>query len=82
MKDGKAPGVDNIPPEILKADPKATTEVLYHLLNKIWDMKVIPTEWKIGLMVTIPKRGNLSECNNWRGIMLLSIPSKVFCRII
>lgn len=70
------------PPEILKADPTASTEVLYHLLNKIWDTEVIPTEWKTGLMVTIPKRGNLSECNNWRGIMLLSIPSKVFCRII
>ena len=30
----------------------------------------------------LPKKGDLGLCNNWRGIMLLSIPSKVFCRII
>ena len=33
------------------------------------------------MQVTIPKKGNLSECKNWRGIMLLSVPSKILCRI-
>ena len=42
----------------------------------------MPTEWKTGMLVTLPKKGNLSECKNWRGIMLLSVPSKIFCRII
>ena len=28
------------------------------------------------------KKGDLSLCGNWRGIMLLSIPSKVFTRVI
>lgn len=30
----------------------------------------------------IPKKGNISECKNWRVIMLLSIPSKILFRII
>jgi hypothetical protein len=30
----------------------------------------------------IPKKGDLSECKNWRGITLLSVPSKVFTRIL
>ena len=34
------------------------------------------------MLVTISKKGNLSECKNWRGIMLLSVPSKILCRII
>lgn len=29
-----------------------------------------------------PKKGNLNECNNWRGITLLSIPSKIMAKII
>ncbi len=30
----------------------------------------------------IPKKGNLSNCKNWRGINLLCVASKVFCKII
>ena len=33
-------------------------------------------------MVKLPKKGDMSSCNNWRGIMLLSIPGKVLTRII
>ena len=29
-----------------------------------------------------PKEGNLKDCKNWRGITLLSIPGKVFNRIL
>ena len=28
------------------------------------------------------KKGNLSDCNNWRGITLLSIQEKVFCSVL
>ena len=82
LKLGKAPGIDNIPSDVLKADIGATTDVLYSLLNEIWGKEKIPTEWKTGMLVTIPKKGNLSECKNWRGIMLLSVPSKILCHII
>jgi len=32
--------------------------------------------------VKLPKKGNLSDCNNWRGITLLSTPGKVFTRVL
>jgi hypothetical protein len=35
-----------------------------------------------GLTVKLPKRGNLQICDNWRGITLLSVPSKVFTKIL
>ena len=35
-----------------------------------------------GYLVKLPKRGDLGLCKDWRGIMLLSVPSKVFCQII
>lgn len=28
------------------------------------------------------KKGDLSDCLNWRGIQLLSLPSKVYTRLI
>jgi len=46
-------------------------------------MKVkMPNDWKCGLLIKIPKKGDTANCDNWRGITLLSIPSKVFTRIL
>jgi len=32
--------------------------------------------------VPLSKKGDLSDCNNWRGITLLSVPGKVFASIV
>ena len=42
----------------------------------------MPEDWKRGHLVKLPKKGDLSSCNNWRGIILLSIPGKVLTRIM
>ena len=39
-------------------------------------------EWKKGLIIKLPEKGDLSHCKNWRDIMLLNMASKVFCRVI
>ena len=82
IKSGKAPGADNIEPEILKANPELTADILHNLLEEIWEKEIIPEDWKKGLLIKLPKKGDLSLCNNWRGITLLSIPSKILTRII
>jgi hypothetical protein len=56
--------------------------MLYPLLEKIWKEEKIPKEWEEGLIIEIPKKVDLSNCNNWRGITLLSTPSKISTRII
>lgn len=38
--------------------------------------------WKEGLILKLPKKGDKTYCKNWRGITLLSIPSKLLSRII
>ena len=43
----------------------------------------IPEDWEEGLIIIkIPMKGDLSNCNNWRGLTLLSILSKILTRII
>ena len=54
-----------------------STCVLHSLLNKIWIVEGIPQSWKLGLLVIPPKKGDLGDCKNWRGIMFLTIASKV-----
>ena len=82
LKNNKAPGPDNIPAEILKADINTTTQMLYDLIGKIWEEEKVPNDWKEGHLVKLPKKGDLSICDNYRGIMLLSVPGKVLYRII
>ena len=46
------------------------------LLGKIWEQEEIPTEWKEGYLVKLPKKGDMQDCNNYKGIMLLSVTRK------
>lgn len=82
LKPGKAAGPDNIPPEALKADVNTSTDMLYSLFGRIWEDEKTPTEWAEGHIVKLPKKGDLRKCNNYRGITLLSVPSKIFNRVI
>ena len=82
MKNGKAAGPDDIPAEALKADLEASVAMLHPLFERIWEEEDIPTDWKEGHLIKLPKKGDLSNCNNYRGITLLSVPGKVFNRVI
>ena len=82
LKNGKAPGIDNIGAELLKADIETSRNILHRLFTNIWKNEVIPTDWDKGIIVKLQKKGDLKLCTNWRGISLLSIPSKVFLRVI
>ena len=82
IQNGKAAGPDGIPPEALKGDVTTSVEMLYSLFEEIWEKEEIPAEWKEGYLIKIPKKGDLSRCDNFRGITLLSVPGKVLNRII
>ena len=82
MKNSKAAGPDGIPAEALKTDVETTADMLLPLFAKIWEQEEIPTDWKDGHIIKLPKKGDLSSCENYRGITLLSVPGKVFNRIL
>ena len=82
LKNNKAPGFDNITAEMLKADLDLSTKVLTDLFQKIWRQEAIPDDWQKGIIIKLPKKGDLSYCDNWRGITWLSVPSKVLCRVL
>ena len=82
MKSGKAPGADGVTAEMLKADVNVAAPILTEIFKQIWEKGQIPEAWKTGLIFKLPKKGDLGDCNNWRGIALLSLTSKVFSRIV
>ena len=61
---------------------ETTVRELEYLFKEIWDNEVIPRAWKQSLIVKIPKKGDTTQCDNYRGISLLSVPSKIFTRTV
>ena len=82
LKKGKAAGVDNIPAELIQQGGKAVTDILTSICNKIWQTGVWPTPWTQSLIITLPKKGNLQQCQNYRTISLISHASKVMLKVI
>ncbi|GFS26810.1 endonuclease-reverse transcriptase [Elysia marginata] len=67
---------------MLKADPSMRAKCLDGLFNKVWTKEKVPDAWKKGILIKLPKKGDLSQSNNYRGINLLSVPGEIFCRVI
>jgi len=56
LRNNKAPGYDDIPAELLKADIETASEVLFVLFKHIWQEEQIPDDWHKGFFVIIPRR--------------------------
>jgi hypothetical protein len=44
LRNGRAPGVDQIPPEVLEVDPHTTTELMYPVIKRIWTEEKMPED--------------------------------------
>ena len=83
LRGGKAAGICNISAELLKAGGEAMTRGLHAVLTAVWHSGTIPPDWKRGLVVPIWKgKGDRQDCNNYRGITLLSVPGKVLAHLL
>ena len=57
-------------------------DILLIICNKIWQTGEWQTPWTQSLIITLPKKGNLQLCQNYRAISLISHPSKVILRTL
>ena len=82
MKNGKAPGEDEIPVEIYKALGDMGIEWLTRVFNAAWNQGITPIDWGKAIVCPIHKKGEKCMCENYRGISLLSHASKIYERIL
>ena len=82
LKANKAPGEDEIITEILKNSKDNILPYLKQLFNKIFELGTFPIQWGLATIIPIYKKGDKELCENYRGISLLSVTSKIFSSII
>ena len=78
----KATGPDGIGNRILKEAALPLAEPLSHIFNYCLSLGMFPDVWKIACVTPLFKKGEPSDCNNYRPISLLPCISKVFERVL
>ena len=82
LKNKKATGLDNISAEMLKSGINHLSPCFTKLFNSILNSKTYPENWRYSTISAIHKKGPKNIQDNYRGIALSSIISKVFGKVI
>ena len=93
---GKATGLDGIPYDVLKVTVQryerdqesvprrggTLTDLVAELLNAIFRTAHIPNvpSWRVARCLPLPKRGDLTDCSNYRGISLMHCTLKILLK--
>jgi hypothetical protein len=77
LKKYKSPGSDQIPAELIQAGGEILLCAVHELINSVWNKEEKPDQWKESIIVPVRKKGDNTDCNNYRGIPLLSISYKI-----
>ena len=78
----KASGDDGIPAELFQTLKDDAVKVLHSICQPIWKTQQWPQDWKRSVFISIPKKGNVKECSNYRTIALISHASKVMLKML
>ena len=82
LKCGKPAGPDKILGEMLKHSSASVIDFLVILLNKLFNEGIFPSDWAKSIIVPLHKKGDINNPDNYRGIALTSILSKVYTNIL
>ena len=83
LRNCKAAGPDGIPPEVYKFGGRSLAVTMLNYCLACWENGDIPVQWKRAKMISIYKRkGEKSDCSNYRGLSLLDVASKIFAKIL
>jgi hypothetical protein len=82
LKNGKSPGLNGIPPKAYKAMNVVTRWRIHEYITDFFEGDADYEGWHNSQCVPVPKKGNLSDPNKWRGVMLMDVCSKIFSSVM
>ena len=82
MKSGKSSGSDGMISKMFSACPILFAPILKILFNRIFSSGIYPDFWTECLVIAVPESGDLTDPNNYRPIVLVSVLSKLFTTIL
>jgi len=67
---------------MIKARGRKICIEIHKLFISIWNKEELPEEWKESTIAPIHKKGDKTDCNNYRGISLLPTSHKILSNIL
>jgi len=55
---------------------------IHKLINSIWNKEELPEEWKVSIFVPIYKKGDKTDCSNYRALSLLFTTFKILSNVL
>ncbi|CAK1591299.1 unnamed protein product [Parnassius mnemosyne] len=82
IKNNKSPGMDDIQGELIKYAGTGFEKEFHHLVLQIWNNEKMADDWNTSVICPLHKKGDILDCNNYRGISLLNTGYKVFANML
>jgi hypothetical protein len=82
LKRKKSAGPDGILGEFFKCSNEAIMPFLINLFNYLFENGIYPDSWSESIIQPLYKKGNINDTNNYRGISLSNIASKLYGSVI
>lgn len=82
LKDRKAAGPDGLIGEFYKQSCEKILPFLVNFFNHLFDNGLFPDKWSLAILQPLHKKGDATIPDNYRGISLLDISSKLYSYVL
>ena len=82
LKHRKSPGINGICGELIQDGGDAVSGAIFTICKRAWEEEEFPEMWAQSVIITILKKSNLTQCENYHTISFISDASKVMLEII
>jgi hypothetical protein len=82
LKRYKSPGTGQIQKEMIKTGKRTKCSQIYKPIYSVWNKEEMPQQWKESIIVPIYKKGDKTDCSNYRGISLVSTAQRILSNIL
>ena len=55
---------------------------MWKLYQRIWKEETIPKDWEYNVVISLHKKGDTTNCDNYRAICLAPVALKIYTRIL
>ena len=82
LKNNKAAGPDCLINEFYRNGAEVIMPFLLKFFNLLFDKSIFPLDWSLSILQPLHKKGPVSDPDNYRGISLLNVCSKIYSGIL